>query len=480
MSNTSRKFYVKFGGNITTTGINASNYKTSAHFQNDQMSIKYFNIFSNNQANTLFEGWSGGKVEDYNYIFPEYVTHNSTADTAPIIESYIDDFQLNVNPRVGISASGASFTNATIYRREYNVYNRPGVKIQGYYHGNNFYYRKPFTDENLIIPRSGILYEDITDDDENTGHYYYYSYDPISLKYNITDKVRIFKGEWEPVVLKTNVVAMYDYNIKNNKSYQYILYPNDKMSFDVQGTDTSVKDIQVFANSIDVPIWIPDTKYPTSQGKISIGDMDTSYQTGAPVTPKWGEWSICELIPQVSIEDTPSIKQAYTVNTDQIWLFKYSLETGDQIQNIARSEFQTLGQFSKIGYGNTNYISGDVKALLGSEIILASKAKYVERLRKSRITALSTNEKIEMLEKWKELVNSKNPKLLKDIKGQSWIVQILSSSNTPSNFYLNQPDTISFKWKQIEDTKNIIIYSSLEQIAEEVEAEGAINWTPIF
>ena len=118
--------------------------------------------------------------------------------------------------------------------------------------------------------------------------------------------------------------------------------------------------------------------------------------------------------------------------------------------------------------------------MLGSEIVLGSREKYVERLRKSRIEPLSTNEKVEMLNKWKEFVSSKNPKLLKDIKGQSWIVQIISSSNMVSNFYLNQPDTISFKWKQIEDTKNIVINSPVDSIEQEDEAEGSDIWKPVF
>ena len=85
-----------------------------------------------------------------------------------------------------------------------------------------------------------------------------------------------------------------------------------------------------------------------------------------------------------------------------------------------------------------------------------------------------------MLEEWKKFVASKNPKLLKDIKGQSWIVQITSGSNTTKNFYLNQPDTINFQWKQVEDTKNVIIYSEIDRIYEEKEEYGSSLWEPIF
>ena len=100
-------------------------------------------------------------------------------------------------------------------------------------------------------------------------------------------------------------------------------------------------------------------------------------------------------------------------------MFKYGLETGSQTQNINRNETQTLGQFIKIGYGNSNYISGEVSAFLGSEIVPLSAEGYVERLRKSIVAPLSTNEKALMLSKWRSFVKSKNPKLLKDMKGQS-------------------------------------------------------------
>ena len=33
----------------------------------------------------------------------------------------------------------------------------------------------------------------------------------------------------------------------------------------------------------------------------------------------------------------------------------------------------------------------------------------------------------------------------------------MSSNNTPKNFYADQPDTISFSWKQIDSTDDVII-----------------------
>ena len=34
----------------------------------------------------------------------------------------------------------------------------------------------------------------------------------------------------------------------------------------------------------------------------------------------------------------------------------------------------------------------------------------------------------------------------------------MENSNTPYNTYKNQPDIISFSWKQIEDVENVVIY----------------------
>ena len=63
-----------------------------------------------------------------------------------------------------------------------------------------------------------------------------------------------------------------------------------------------------------------------------------------------------------------------------------------------------------------------------------------------------------MLQQWRKVAFSRNPKLLRDMKGQGWIVQIISSSNTTSNYIKNQPDTISFSWKQIADIEGAVIY----------------------
>lgn len=245
----------------------------------------------------------------------------------------------------------------------------------------------------------------------------------------------IIKGAWEPVAINITSGRLRDFNITNGRSYQYIMYPNVGVQ------------LQQFANA------------NMEDGSANI--------YGDPVKIHWQDWSICELIPVKTDTNIPILKKSYKVDLNNIWLFKYSLETGAQTQNISKNEYKTLGQYSRFGYGQANALSGDVSCLLGSEIIPYTKDRYIERLWKGidNPQYMSTNQKVDMLNKWRQLVYSKNPKLLRDMKGQSWIVQIVSSSNTPKNFYNNQPDSISFAWRQIDSVDGCIIYGDGDKIS---------------
>lgn len=242
-----------------------------------------------------------------------------------------------------------------------------------------------------------------------------------------------FIGPWHPVAVNIKEAVFRDFNVANNSSYQYIVHPiNDAQK-------------QTFANS-DI-------------------EGGRSHLTGKPVETKWDAWSLIELIPQDVGIDAPIFKGAYRADIDNMWFFKYSLETGAQTQNINKSEIQTLGAFPKYSQSSMNFLSGSVSCLIGSEIVPYSEdGGYVERLWRAYNSPLSTNDKITMLNKWRSIVKSPNPKLLRDTKGQTWIVQIISSNNTPFITYKNQPDVISFEWRQIEDANNVLIYGAADDV----------------
>ena len=236
-------------------------------------------------------------------------------------------------------------------------------------------------------------------------------------------------GEWYPVSIKSTKALIKDFNIKADYSYQYILYSG---SSNEEGFVTSfaTKEIQASAEQVDGDIFRVPSQF----------------------------WSIMELEPVDNLNPAiPIIKQQYKVKSDTIWLFKFETEVGSQTQNFTKNEINSLGIYPKVGFGVKNYISGEISCLLGDEIVPYTNEAYIERLKSSFKQPLSTNEKIRMLNKWRQIAYSRNPKLLKDNKGQSWIVQIFSSSNNPYSHYINQPDKISFSWKQINVTDNCII-----------------------
>lgn len=288
-------------------------------------------------------------------------------------------------------------------------------------------YQGVYYSKNIIVPNYSIYrreYEEYID---------YNAENPIN-----SEVITTYIGEWEPVIINGTEGIVRDFNVTKDRSYQYIIYLLD-------GTER-----QSFANFVS---------------------EETAPYTGKPVKTNWEYWSLAELIPQTTPVDTPSVKKTYKVDMDNIWFFKYSFEGGAQTQNIKKTEIETLGQFPKISHGQSNYLTGSVDCYLGSEIIPGSAEGYIERLAGSRTRPLSTNERAKMLMQWRAIIYSRNPKLLRDNKGQAWIVQIMDGSNTPHTFYRNQPDKIQFSWKQIDSVENMVIYGS----SAEVECPGTLT-----
>lgn len=206
-----------------------------------------------------------------------------------------------------------------------------------------------------------------------------------------------------------------DYKISNGRKYEYIFYPNF-------GGDKVAKETIVMST-------------------------------------KWDSWSITEMHPLDSSE------KKFYVTTNDVWLFNFNVETGEQTQNITRQENITLGQYPRYSEGRQNYINGSVSCLMGSEMVSAKYlqekgvdlpiGQYVE----DRIfnTKPTSNQKVDMLNEWRKVVKSKNPKLLKDRKGQLFVVTLNQSSNKPYDNIINQPDVINFTWTEIMSPNDIFI-----------------------
>lgn len=330
-----------------------------------------------------------------------------------------------------------------------------------------------------------------------------------------------FTGDWHPVYVNGTDRTIRDFNIKANYSYQYILYAlssrdsslwmfnqtielSEELSYyNIVFTSNDVTYSQMMSNIVldygyaeiystdtgwidddyrTIRILTPESNWSSSfknflernAQRIDSNLNITSFATkeikteaeqiqGDIYTVDSQFWSLVELQPIEEKNKTiPVIQKQFKADLDNVWIFKYDTDLGSQAQNFSKNEINSLGIYPKVGFGIKNYISGDISCLLGDEIILYSKEGYVERLTNGINRPLSSNEKIRMLEQWKKMAFSRNPKLLRDNKGQSWIVQIFTSSNTPYSLYVNQPDKISFSWKQINSTEDCLIYGSGE------------------
>ena len=264
-------------------------------------------------------------------------------------------------------------------------------------------------------------------------------------------------NKWDPVVLNlktmktgetVNPINLLDFNVKSGYSYQYVIFPGD-----YSASMQRVPYIYANTGKADDGMSI----YSDNSWKPFLSRLSK------PVRSTLQYWSIVNLIPTQEDSQIGTDINTYVADTDNVWLFKYQLENGSLTQNISKNEFSTLGQYPKIGVGRKNFLSGSVSCYLGSEIIPLSKVGYIERTPASRKVPLSTNEKAFMVEKWRDLVATGTPKLLRDTKGQSWIVQIMDGTTTTNESISIKPDTINFSWRQIADANDAIIYARQDQ-----------------
>lgn len=259
---------------------------------------------------------------------------------------------------------------------------------------------------------------------------------------------------WTPVVLENASGTIRDFNIGNNRYYKYV--------------------------------------FRLVENKIG-GNVE--YQSGiiVPIKTNWQGWSITEL----HETDDPKV---FTAAPKDVWKFKYNISNGAQTQNIAKTQQETLSRYPIFSHGVKNAVGGSVTCLLGREMINADYTNkewvyeqdpntsepnfiwrenngpfenlggYRERLGRVQnfcgtnpdylsasvlgFRNLTSNEAVDMLDKWRDVCYSGNPKLLKDQKGQTFIIQITDPSNTTNESWEKMPEEISFSWIEIADAKD--------------------------
>ena len=224
------------------------------------------------------------------------------------------------------------------------------------------------------------------------------------------------------VYRKTPEQQYYDYNIENGNYYHYLC------------------SIETFTSGG------PD--YIIYENKDEEGNLNY-------IKTQWDEWSICD------IEDTD--EENIYFKTGSTWNFKCNLSEEVLNQNNSITVWDTLGIYPKISIGEKNYDGSTFSCLLGDvteynvynqDGVSKQKYGYTELINKNYRYSRDT----EKIIAWRKFCNNGKIKLLKDIKGNAWIVQITDTptrtiNNTTNELYT----TISFNWIEIEDKNNISI-----------------------
>lgn len=230
---------------------------------------------------------------------------------------------------------------------------------------------------------------------------------------------------------------LYDYNVANNAYYHYLV------AF----------------------------KYDNFEGSYKLyQDVDDQ---GFPVYIKteWDDFSLC------NIEETDD--ENIYIKTGDVWSIRYNMSNGELTHNNSITTWDTLGRYPKISVGQKNYTGSTITCLIGQvakhkvrtikkhidkddEEIVREECSYTEKSKTGDASGKYDRE-TERYAAWQEFVTDGKLKLLKDIKGNSWIVQIMSNP-TGNIDYRNHigPTTISFSWQEVMATDSISIISDLD------------------
>ena len=154
------------------------------------------------------------------------------------------------------------------------------------------------------------------------------------------------------------------------------------------------------------------------------------------IETNFDSWSIISLTPT-------NEENSYIVDTDNIWNFYVYVEGGTFSINDDKSITSGLGKFPKTYVGETDYLTGNVKCLIGN---VDCEIDY-------------QNDDINKLRQWRKFCNNGKLKLLRDIKGHIIPCEITDASYDSDDKFGELQTTISFNFTQLDDSDNIAVYA---------------------
>ena len=149
------------------------------------------------------------------------------------------------------------------------------------------------------------------------------------------------------------------------------------------------------------------------------------------VTTCWWDWTITGFY-----SDDDGV---YRVDPQNIWRFSLNIDSGDVSETMSKTVYDNLTKYPKISSGTMNYNQGSLTCIAGN----IQNDLYTEA--------------IGIIRQWNFFCSGSELKLLKDRKGNRWIVDITSSSTKTADESVEQYTTVSFNWAEIMDSNYISI-----------------------
>lgn len=141
----------------------------------------------------------------------------------------------------------------------------------------------------------------------------------------------------------------------------------------------------------------------------------------------WWNWSL------VGLTETEKENQFFG-DTNNIWLFDSNLTSNSLEQNVDKTTINNFTQFPKVSSGKMNYLTTGITALLSN--VDRATGKY--------------SDSVDLYNKFNEFIADGSLKLLRDRKGNGWIVSTDKVTSNYNDVTSEQMITISFTVTQLD------------------------------
>lgn len=216
----------------------------------------------------------------------------------------------------------------------------------------------------------------------------------------------------------------------------------------VVGLSDNVIAWQIYKRKPDDSVFTFVAKVPAAQYKVSDFNVlnndeyqytifaETENYISAPLEQKdfvkasWWNWSI------VGLNDSGT-NGLYYADSDNIWLFDTMLTSSGFDQNIDKYIVENFTQFPKISSGKKNYLSSSITAFLNN----IKDGRYVDT--------------VEQYNRFVDFIAQPTPKLLRDRKGNGWVVSTMGNNMRYIDESVEQITQISFNFVQLNDIQSV-------------------------